>query len=74
MEMKPESWHRRQAISVVAALPESTEDALIVLDLARQLVETFLACDQRPEPDLARDRCNVVSLSSASKGASLSPA
>jgi hypothetical protein len=64
--------HRRHAVQIVSALPESTEDALMVLDLARQLVEGFLAGNQRPvlvaERDLG-DRDRVVSLSSASKGA-----
>jgi hypothetical protein len=30
-------WHRRQAIQIAAALPETSDDALLVLDLARQL-------------------------------------
>ena len=38
-----EAWHRRHAIQVAASLPETTEDALLVLELARQLVEGFLA-------------------------------
>jgi hypothetical protein len=38
-------WHRRHAIQVVAALPETSEDALIVLELARHLVVTFLQVD-----------------------------
>lgn len=67
------NWHRRHAIQVVAALPEETADALRVLDLARQLVEDFLS-DQRPVPAFERDGERrlgaVVSLSSASKGAS----
>ena len=33
--------HRRHAIQVVAALPEETEDALILLRLATQLVIRF---------------------------------
>ena len=71
--MHPEAWHRRHAIQIAAALPETTEDALLVLELARQLVEGFLAGGgiHRPvEPVLDRDRGNVVSLSSASNGAS----
>jgi hypothetical protein len=46
--MKDDSQHRRHAIQVVAALPEDSRDALLVLDLARQLVEGFLSA--RPEP------------------------
>ncbi len=60
--------HRRHAIQVVAALPECSEDALMVLDLARQLVEGFLS--QPAHPALERDRGLVVSLSSSSKGRS----
>lgn len=66
--------HRRHAIQTVAALPDDIEDALKVLDLARQLVECFLRGDQRPAPALERDGERrlgaVVSLSSAIKGAS----
>ncbi len=36
-------WYRRHAIQIAAALPETTEDALIVLCLATELVEGFLA-------------------------------
>jgi hypothetical protein len=68
-----DAWHRRHAIQIAAALPETTEDALIVLELARQLVEGFLAGPRRPEPPLGREgervRGLVVSLSSATKGA-----
>ena len=39
-----ENWHRRHAIQIVAQLPStSNEDALIVLDLAKSLVEGFLS-------------------------------
>jgi hypothetical protein len=68
--MALEAWHRRQAIQIAAALPESIEDALIVLDLARELVEGFLSGDQRPAAALERDRGVVISLSSATNGAS----
>ncbi|MCK1603926.1 hypothetical protein IVB02_21415 [Bradyrhizobium sp. 166] len=45
--MKPENWHRRHAIQVVCQLPGETEDALVVLRLATQLVTGFMA---GPEP------------------------
>ena len=62
--MKAEAWHRRHAIQIAAALPETGEDALIVLELARGLVESFLYAPQRPEPPgRARERGAVVSLS-----------
>ncbi len=68
--MSDDSSHRRHAIQVVASLPEDTADALLVLALARELVEGFLARPQVPASALDLDRGNVVSLSSASKGAS----
>lgn len=60
--------HRRHAIQVVAALPDEPEDALLVLALARQLVEGFLS--QPVQPALDRERGRVVSLSSSSSGRS----
>ncbi len=64
--MASEAWHRRHAIQIAAALPETTEDALIVLGLARELVERFLAEPQARD----RDRGAVVSLSSSKSGLS----
>jgi hypothetical protein len=57
--------HRRHAIQIAAALPETREDALLVLELARGLVDSFLYAPQRPpEPPLGeRERGMVVSLS-----------
>lgn len=46
----PENWLRRHAIQIAAQLPESPEDAILVLELARQLVEGFL----KPQPALDR--------------------
>jgi hypothetical protein len=69
-----DAWasHRRHAIQIAAALPEEPEDALIVLELARHLVKEFLVGQgQVPERLLDRERGAVVSLSSATKGASL---
>jgi hypothetical protein len=42
-----DAWTHRQAIQVVAMLPDDTEAALAVLDRARQLL---LCWDQMPEP------------------------
>lgn len=67
--MDVEAWHRRHAIQVAAALPETREDALLVLELSRDLVEGFLHAVQRPAEPLERDRGAVVSLSLATKGA-----
>lgn len=62
--------HRRHAIQIVAALPDSTEDALAVLAFAKELVEKFLA-NHEPPRALERERGSVVLLSSATKGASV---
>jgi hypothetical protein len=37
------TWHRRHAIQIAAQLPDNPQDALLVLEYARQLVEFFLA-------------------------------
>jgi hypothetical protein len=68
-----EAWHRRHAVQIVAALPEEPGDALMVLELAKQLVENFLV-DQPALSAFDRDgdrvRGAIVSLSSATRGAS----
>lgn len=72
MPDKIQTWHRRHAIQVAAALPETIEDALIVLALAQQLVTGFLAdssiMGQRIDTAPDRDSAVVVSLSSATSG------
>ncbi len=40
--MNDGNWRRRHAIQIAAQLPENPDDALAVLDYARQLVEGFL--------------------------------
>ena len=42
-----DSWTHRQAIQLVAQLPDDTEAALAVLERARQLLTCW---DQMPEP------------------------
>lgn len=64
------AWHRRHAIQIVAALPDETDDALIVLDLARQFVQNFLGPSHPVDLDLDRERGVVIALSSASNGSS----
>ena len=44
--MADRNWRRRHAIQLVAQLPEGIDDALEVLELARDLVKGFLSEDQ----------------------------
>jgi hypothetical protein len=44
---KPDPGHRRAAIQIVAQLPETQADALLILQAAKELVMSFLAEDQR---------------------------
>lgn len=44
----PENWHRRQAIQIAAQLPDNPDDAILVLDLAKALVEDFLKPHKPP--------------------------
>jgi hypothetical protein len=57
--MKIEQWHRRQAITLASQLPDNPADALMVLQAARELVETFLQPDT-PEP--AKATAKIVTL------------
>lgn len=56
-------WHRRQAVQIVSQLPEATSDAVIVLELAKHLVEGFLAEPAAQPEALERDSV-VVAFSS----------
>jgi hypothetical protein len=51
------AWRRRHAVQIVAQLPESTEDAIAVLELAKQLVQSFL---MEAQPVLVLDRTAEV--------------
>jgi hypothetical protein len=53
----PDLFHRRAAIQIVAQLPETQADALLILDAAREFVLKFLADDQIEE---GRERAGVV--------------
>jgi hypothetical protein len=41
-------WHRRHAVMLASQLPEAAADAVIVLRLTMELVEGFLAGDDKP--------------------------
>ena len=53
----PDLFHRRAAIQIVAQLPETQADALLILDAAKDFVLKFLAEDQTEE---GRERAGVV--------------
>lgn len=64
------AWHKRNAIHIVAQLPDDPKDALIVLALARALVTGFLQEGAQPaslsasstEAAAARSLDNIVPL------------
>ena len=39
----PLNWHRRQAMVIAGQLPESTEDALLILEAVHELVDCYLS-------------------------------
>lgn len=43
-------WHRRHAMQLASQLPDGTADAVIILRLAIELAEGFLAGPEKPEP------------------------
>ncbi len=71
--MKTEAWHRRQAIQIAAALPETTEDALMVLGAGTSIGRGIFGWASAARTALERDRGVVVSLSSATNGAANAP-
>lgn len=48
--MKPENWQRRQGLQIAAMLPDDPNDALQVLDFARELVEKYLQAPKVAAP------------------------
>ena len=57
---KPDLGHRRHAIQIVAQLPETQADALLILEAARDFALKFLAEDRlegagQPMPGLQRE-------------------
>jgi hypothetical protein len=53
--MKPQppgetDWRRRHALTLASQLPDNNADALVILDLVRELVVSFLQADAVPEP------------------------
>jgi hypothetical protein len=49
--MVSSDWRRRHAVQIVAQLPDDPEDAMRVLDFARELVRGFLSpprSDEQP--------------------------
>jgi hypothetical protein len=50
-------WHRRHAIHIASELPDDPEDAIMVLKLAMEVVETFLR--EKPSKPLAGERATT---------------
>jgi hypothetical protein len=46
MKQEMGKWRRRHALTLASMLPDDPEDAVLVLDAARDIVERFM----RPEP------------------------
>jgi len=59
-------WHRRHALQIAMQLPETQQDALLVLEAAKALVLGFLTDDQvcedqdLPLPGLVDRECVVL--------------
>ncbi|KRR22279.1 hypothetical protein CQ13_29770 [Bradyrhizobium retamae] len=51
-----ETWHRRHAVILASQLPDNIEDARLVLDAVREVVEGFLAAalQQKPSATIVR--------------------
>jgi hypothetical protein len=61
--MVDNAWRRRQAVQIVAQLPDSPEDALAVLEFAKMLVQGFL---MEAQPTLVLERTAEVRVFPAS--------
>jgi hypothetical protein len=47
-----ENWHRRQALTLASQLPDNVNDALLVIEATREIVERFLMPKQaEPLPE-----------------------
>ena len=46
----PLIWHRRQAMVIAGQLPENTEDALMVMECVRELLEVYLSKSAQEPP------------------------
>lgn len=57
----PLGWHRRAAIILAGQLPDNPTDAILVLQAARELVDTFLVGHADDKMDRAS---NVLPFSS----------
>lgn len=54
MSEKSDAWLRRQAVQIVAQLPPNPDDALRVLEFAREFVRDFLMVVEPPADQEAR--------------------
>lgn len=53
MQSEGQVWHRKQAAALATQLPDNKEDARIVLQLTKRMVEEFL---YEPEGDSSQAR------------------
>jgi hypothetical protein len=53
-------WHRRHAITIASQLPDNPEDALLVLEEARLLVQSYLVGVPEEEPEHVGRAPNVL--------------
>ena len=57
----PLNWHRRQALMLGSQLPEDAEDARLVVQALRELLDTFLAGPPSQAAELASNVLPFVS-------------
>lgn len=46
----PLAWHRRHALLIASQLPDNQDDALLVVEAVKELLETFMAKGPAEEP------------------------
>ena len=73
MKEEEQAWHRRHAVHIVNELPEDPQDALIVLQFAREFVERFLVSAQASAPVLSLISTASTAARSASRSETVSP-
>jgi len=57
----PLGWHKRHAVMLASQLPEDSDDARMVLEALRELLDTFLVEGPETAPDLTSNVLPFVS-------------